>query len=291
MHQFTFRDMTDEILAKSMAKLNKGLDKQVAKGKMDEDTKAAILANISTTTELAPAADADLVLEAIVENVEIIKVVNIEKSIDTHYRITIKGIYDAKNWFIVKMTEWYNQPVGIRLLINDIETCFDANKYTERAVATGLKSIERFIELLPPISLECVTLFTKIRIPYISSIQNRAFSEKIALGTFCDFVCAAPIGYELDCDTITFPIQAATFTVVVNDHIPVNVSISGTFDASVLVEILGSSYLLDFSQELSESIVHNQKEYRIFDFLNLVREQHMSLTGSDPKPLMMILPH
>ncbi len=69
----TFRDMTDEILAKSMAKLNKGLDKQVAKGKMDEDTKAAILANISTTTELAPAADADLVLEAIVENVEIKK--------------------------------------------------------------------------------------------------------------------------------------------------------------------------------------------------------------------------
>ena len=75
-----FRDMTDEILAKSMAKLNKGLDKLVAKGKMDEAGKAAILANVSTTTELAPAADADLVLEAIVENVEIKK--NLFKELD-----------------------------------------------------------------------------------------------------------------------------------------------------------------------------------------------------------------
>lgn len=78
--QVVFRDMTDEILAKSMAKLVKGLDKLVAKGKMDEAGKEAILANVSMTTELAPAADADLVLEAIVENVEIKK--NLFKELD-----------------------------------------------------------------------------------------------------------------------------------------------------------------------------------------------------------------
>ena len=78
--QVVFRDMTDEILAKSMAKLVKGLDKLVAKGKMDEAGKGAILANVSMTTELAPAADADLVLEAIVENVEIKK--NLFKELD-----------------------------------------------------------------------------------------------------------------------------------------------------------------------------------------------------------------
>ena len=65
--EVVFRDMTDEILAKSMAKLEKGLDKQVAKGRMDEAQKADILSRVSTTTELTPAADADLVLEAIVE--------------------------------------------------------------------------------------------------------------------------------------------------------------------------------------------------------------------------------
>ena len=78
--QVVFRDMTDEILAKSMAKLVKGLDKLVAKGKMDEAGKEAILSKVSMTTELAPAADADLVLEAIVENVEIKK--NLFKELD-----------------------------------------------------------------------------------------------------------------------------------------------------------------------------------------------------------------
>ena len=78
--QVVFRDMTEEILTKSMAKLTKGLDKLVAKGKMDEAGKAAILDKVSTTTELTPAADADLVLEAIVENVEIKK--NLFKELD-----------------------------------------------------------------------------------------------------------------------------------------------------------------------------------------------------------------
>lgn len=78
--EVVFRDMTEEILEKAMAKLTKGLDKQVAKGKMDEAKKADILSKISTTTELAPAADADLVLEAIVENVDIKK--NLFKELD-----------------------------------------------------------------------------------------------------------------------------------------------------------------------------------------------------------------
>lgn len=71
--EVVFRDMTDEILAKSIAKLTAGLDKLVAKGKMEEAGKDAILAKVSTTTELTPAADADLVIEAIVENVDIKK--------------------------------------------------------------------------------------------------------------------------------------------------------------------------------------------------------------------------
>lgn len=78
--EVVFRDMTDEILAKSLAKMTKGLDKLVAKGKMDEAGKEAILAKVSMTTELAPAADADLVIEAIVENVEIKK--NLFKELD-----------------------------------------------------------------------------------------------------------------------------------------------------------------------------------------------------------------
>lgn len=79
--EVVFRDMTDEICAKALAKMTAGLDKLVAKGKMDEAGKEAILSKVSMTTELAPAADADLVLEAIVENVEVKK--NLFKELDS----------------------------------------------------------------------------------------------------------------------------------------------------------------------------------------------------------------
>lgn len=71
--EVVFRDINDAILDAAKAKLNKGLDKLVAKGKMDEAGKEAILSKISFTTELSAAADADLVVEAIVENVDIKK--------------------------------------------------------------------------------------------------------------------------------------------------------------------------------------------------------------------------
>ncbi len=65
------RDISDALIKASEARLNKGLDKLVSKGKLDEAGKAAITGRISFTTELAQAADADLVVEAAVENLEI----------------------------------------------------------------------------------------------------------------------------------------------------------------------------------------------------------------------------
>ncbi len=67
------RDINDEIIQKSEARLNKTLDKLVAKGKMDEAGKAAIASKISFTTDLKAASDADLVVEAAIENLDIKK--------------------------------------------------------------------------------------------------------------------------------------------------------------------------------------------------------------------------
>ena len=58
------RDIKDEILDASKARLNKGLDKLVSKGKMDEAGKAALLGKITFTTDLNAAADADLIISA-----------------------------------------------------------------------------------------------------------------------------------------------------------------------------------------------------------------------------------
>ena len=67
------RDIKDEIIQASEARLNKSLEKMVAKGKMDEAKKADILAHMSFTTDLGQAADADLVVEAAIENLDIKK--------------------------------------------------------------------------------------------------------------------------------------------------------------------------------------------------------------------------
>ena len=67
------RDINDEIIARAEANLNKGLDKLVAKGKMDEAGKKAMTDKITFTTDLSLAADADLVVEAAIENLEIKK--------------------------------------------------------------------------------------------------------------------------------------------------------------------------------------------------------------------------
>ena len=72
-HDVLVRDIKDEIIKASEARLNKGLDKLVAKGKLDEAGKKAITDKIGFTVNLADAADADLVVEAAIENLEIKK--------------------------------------------------------------------------------------------------------------------------------------------------------------------------------------------------------------------------
>jgi len=69
-HETIVREVSQEFLDKGMARIEKSLGRAVEKGKMEADERAAILARISGTTELADLADCDLVVEAIVENLE-----------------------------------------------------------------------------------------------------------------------------------------------------------------------------------------------------------------------------
>ena len=72
-NQVVVREISEEFAAKAKDRLVAALDKLVAKGKMDEAKKAEILGNMTFTTELASAADADLVVEAAVENLDVKK--------------------------------------------------------------------------------------------------------------------------------------------------------------------------------------------------------------------------
>ena len=61
-------DVADGFVRKGMAAIEKNLAAGVAKGKLAEVDKTATLGRIIATTELAPAKDCDLVIEAIIEN-------------------------------------------------------------------------------------------------------------------------------------------------------------------------------------------------------------------------------
>ena len=73
-------DMTDDIIAKSAARLEKGLTKRVEKGKMTEEQKAAVIGGMEFTTQYDNAKEADLVIEAIIESVEVKK--NVFRNLD-----------------------------------------------------------------------------------------------------------------------------------------------------------------------------------------------------------------
>lgn len=67
------RDVNNEILARANERLQGGLKKRIARGKLAQQEADALLSRISFTTELAPAKEAALVIEAIVERAEIKK--------------------------------------------------------------------------------------------------------------------------------------------------------------------------------------------------------------------------
>lgn len=67
------RDIKDEFVKKGLSKVEKFLDKSIEKGKMTADEKKAILSKIKGTTKLDDLKDADLVVEAIFENVKVKK--------------------------------------------------------------------------------------------------------------------------------------------------------------------------------------------------------------------------
>lgn len=71
-HQVTLIDLAQGNLDKGLATIGKNLDRQVAKGSLTEDQKAATLKNITTSTDMAAGVkSAELVVEAATENVDL----------------------------------------------------------------------------------------------------------------------------------------------------------------------------------------------------------------------------
>jgi len=67
----TLRDVTDEALTRGTDAIKASYDKFVSKGKLAAEDAEAALGRITTTTDLDAAADADVVVEAVFEKIEV----------------------------------------------------------------------------------------------------------------------------------------------------------------------------------------------------------------------------
>lgn len=65
------RDITDEALTRGRSAIEKSTAKLVEKGSLSQSERESALGRITTTTELAAAAEADIVVEAVYEQVEV----------------------------------------------------------------------------------------------------------------------------------------------------------------------------------------------------------------------------
>ncbi|MEM7480069.1 MAG: 3-hydroxybutyryl-CoA dehydrogenase [Acidobacteriota bacterium] len=69
-YETVVRELSENVLDKGLGRIHKSLDRAVAKGKMEEGDRDATLGRLSGTVELADLADCDVVVEAIIENLE-----------------------------------------------------------------------------------------------------------------------------------------------------------------------------------------------------------------------------
>ncbi len=71
--QVIMRDIKDEFVQRGMQSIDKFLSKGVARGKVTEEQKAEILGRITGTTEMKDLAQADFIIEAVIEDLDLKK--------------------------------------------------------------------------------------------------------------------------------------------------------------------------------------------------------------------------
>ena len=70
-HEVVLRDVTDDALERGLDGIKRSLDRFVAKERLTAQDAEAALGRITTTTDLDAAADADIVVEAVFEQLEV----------------------------------------------------------------------------------------------------------------------------------------------------------------------------------------------------------------------------
>lgn len=101
-------DINQDLSNKAKSNIEKGLSRRVAKGKIAEEDKNAILSRISTAGDLSPANDADFVIESASEDLEIKR--TIFKELDTRVRPEVVLATNTTSLSISAMAEATTRP-------------------------------------------------------------------------------------------------------------------------------------------------------------------------------------
>ncbi len=146
--QVVVREVNDDLLAKGMGRIDKSLSRAVSKGKLDESGKEGILAKIKGTTQVSDLANCDLVIEAIIENLD--EKIALYKELDSAVK---KEAIFASNTSSLSITEMgaatqragqfcglhFFNPVPVMKLVEVIKTVATSNPTFETAKAFGEK--------------------------------------------------------------------------------------------------------------------------------------------------------
>jgi 3-hydroxybutyryl-CoA dehydrogenase len=147
-YQVTLIDVVPEQLDRAMASIDKSVQKLHSKGRLTDEQQEAALANVTPATEVAAAADADFVVEAVVENLEVKKRVFAE--LDER---TGPGVILASNTSSISITELgaatrrpdkvigmhFMNPVPLMKLVEVIRALRTSDETTARVVALAEK--------------------------------------------------------------------------------------------------------------------------------------------------------
>ena len=72
-YDVTMADIKDEFIQRGLTNIEKGLDRKIKRGNMQESEKATVMSRIKTTLDIKDAKDADLIIEAAPEELELKK--------------------------------------------------------------------------------------------------------------------------------------------------------------------------------------------------------------------------
>lgn len=98
-YKVILRDVEQKFLGRAMDTINKNLDREVKKGKLDEAGKADTVARLRTVTDMSAIAVADFAVEAVPEKIEIKRAVLSEAD-----KILREGVVIASNTSSIAMT-------------------------------------------------------------------------------------------------------------------------------------------------------------------------------------------